>query len=306
MVQINHKLTSLGRELETTSDALGQLAVNNDLLNDSNGQRQQIQEQGYLFFRGFFDRDQVMAVRDFMCRKLNTAGLLDPDYPAIEAIRRPETNIRLTPNLADNNPKLMRLLYSGSMIDVYHRLLGGPVRHFDYTWCRTISPGHGTKPHCDAVYMGRGTPRLYTSWTPIGDASYEDGGLMVMEQSHRIDRLRTHYCRKDVDSVCSNRKTENGSMKKKDPNFGALTYDPVGLRRNLGLRWLTTEYEAGDLVIFTIHTVHGSLDNHGARIRLSTDSRYQRADEPADDRWISIHGKPPTKHGENSQRKMIC
>ena len=79
MVQINHKLTSLGRELETTSDALGQLAVNTDLLNDSNGLRQQIQEQGYLFFRGFFDRDQVMAVRNFMCRKLNTEGLLAPD-----------------------------------------------------------------------------------------------------------------------------------------------------------------------------------------------------------------------------------
>ena len=34
-----------------------------------------------------------------------------------------------------------------------------------------------TGAHYDVVYMGRGTPRLYTSWTPIGDAPLEDGPL---------------------------------------------------------------------------------------------------------------------------------
>ena len=36
-----------------------------------------------------------------------------------------------------------------------------------------------------------------------------------------------------------------------------------------------------------MHTLHGALDNRSpvGRCRLSSDSRYQRVDEPADPRW---------------------
>ena len=154
--------------------------------------------------------------------------------------------------------------------------------------------------------MGRGSQRLLTSWTPMGDVSFEDGGLMIMEKSNHLARLGERYGRRDVDTFCTNRRDEDGKPMKQDPNFGMLTKNPVRLRRTLGLRWLTGEYRAGDVLVFTIRTIHTSLDNHGPRIRLSTDSRYQPAHEPADDRWISIEGRPPKLHGEAARREMIC
>ena len=59
----------------------------------------------------------------------------------------------------------------------------------------------------------------------------------------------------------------------------------------------------GDLLTFTLGTVHASLDNHSDRIRLSSDSRYQRASEPADERWI---GPSPLGHSRAAKRGRVC
>jgi len=50
-------------------------------------------------------------------------------------------------------------------------------------------------------------------------------------------------------------------------------------------------------------TVHASLDNQTNRFRLSSDSRYQLASEPADERWIGAH---PAGHGPAGKKGKIC
>ena len=299
-------LTFYGHELDTSPRAFGLMRSSIDLADDVAALRQRLDGDGYLYLPGYLDRNAVMAARTAICEKLADLGVLDPDHPVGEAICGDATKLSSMQPLAEDNPRLEELLYRGRMVTFYEAVLGGSVRHFDYTWCRSVPPGSGTHPHCDAVYMGRGTPRLYTSWTPIGDVTLEDGGLIVMEKSHHLTRLRNHYCRNDVDAFCTNRRDREGNPKKQDPTFGLLTKNPVRLRETLGLRWLTQDFRAGDLVVFPIFTVHGGLDNHGRRVRLSTDSRYQLASEPADDRWVSIDGKPPREHGEAGRRDLIC
>ena len=71
------------------------------------------------------------------------------------------------------------MLYSGRMMAFFANFLGGEVRHYDFTWLRTVAPGRGTAPHMDIVFMGRGTTNLYTTWTPLGDIPLELGGLMI-------------------------------------------------------------------------------------------------------------------------------
>jgi len=66
---------------------------------------------------------------------------------------------------------------------------------------------------------------------------------------------------------------------------------------------VTTDFAAGDLLTFTTYTLHMSLDNNTDRVRLSSDSRYQRASEPADPRWVGV---APSGHGPASQRGVIC
>jgi hypothetical protein len=61
-------------------------------------------------------------------------GLLDENYPAIEAISRPGAVSPSFDALTENNCPLKKLLYSGRMMVLYERLLGGAVRHYDFTW----------------------------------------------------------------------------------------------------------------------------------------------------------------------------
>ena len=47
-----------------------------------------------------------------------------------------------------------------------------------------------------------------------------------------------------------------------------------------GCRWASTDYQAGDVLLFTSLTAHSALPNSSSEIRLSTDYRYCAASKP--------------------------
>ncbi|HLI00500.1 MAG TPA: phytanoyl-CoA dioxygenase family protein, partial [Acidimicrobiales bacterium] len=192
---------------------------------------------------------------------------------------------------------LQRVLYGSAMTGLFEEIFGEPVRHFDFSWLRAISPGRGTKPHMDNVFMNRGTPRLLTAWVPLGDVPLEMGGVAVLEGSHRLARLQDGYADRDVDTYC----VEDGP----DGEWwnGTLREDADGLRAEVGSRWLTGSYRAGDVLVFTMLTAHCGLDNGSDEVRLSCDIRYQPASEPVDGRWV---GPDPSAHGPRSKVGVIC
>jgi hypothetical protein len=301
------RLTSLGEELDLSETAFGELRPANDALNDPTALRSRMREDGYLFLRGYLDHTMVHDARVEIADRLAARGMLDANFPRIDAITRLGVTMRGDHDLARNNAPLAKLLYTGKMIELYEKLLGGPVRHFDNTWFRAVpGGGQGTYPHCDIVYMGRGTFNLYTAWTPIGDVPLEVGGLMILENSHRHGAELKNYLQRDVDLYCTNRldapDIESGAKTWQDWD-GRLSSHPVSLREKLGGRWLTTHFQAGDVLTFSMATVHASLDNHSNRFRLSSDSRYQLASEPADERWI---GPNPIGHGPAGKKGKIC
>jgi hypothetical protein len=300
-------LKSFGRELDMSEEAFGELRDSSYLAEDGEGLRTRMQEDGYLFLRGYFRRDDVMAARRVIVERLAAEGILRPGTDPMDAILNEGADSRFRPDLTKDNAPLHRLLYTGAMMDFYQRFFGETVRHFDFTWLRALSPGHGTGPHCDVVYMGRGTrEKLLTAWTPLGDAPVSLGGLMILENSHLQHARLRHYLERDVDTYCTNGRhaEEIESGKRLWEWAGFLSKDPVSLREKLGGRWLTTDFEAGDLLTFTMHTVHASLDNASPdRMRFSSDSRYQPAALPADDRWI---GENPPGHGLAGKRGRIC
>jgi hypothetical protein len=237
------------------------------------------------------------------------AGALDPRRDPMEAVAAPSgARSNFSPEHTARNAALETVLYAGRMMEFYTRLLGGEVRHYDFTWLRTMGRGPSTKPHCDVVYMGRGTRRLCTAWTPLGDLPPEMGGLIVLEGSHRRADKLAPYLERDVDAYCTNRADapliESGAKQWQDWD-GSLTKNPVSLREKLGGRWLTAAggFRAGDLLTFGMATVHGAIDNQTNRIRISSDSRYQLASEAIDDRWV---GKNPLGHSVAGKRGRIC
>ena len=133
----------------------------------------------------------------------------------------------------------------------------------------------------------------------------ELGGLIVLEGSHlKSERIRA-YLETDVDAYCENRPGEVKKVKEGGGSShpGWLSANPVTLREKMGGRWLTSEWKAGDLITFKMNLVHGSLDNATDRIRLSSDTRYQKASEPIDERWV---GENPPGHSTAGKRGRIC
>jgi hypothetical protein len=190
-------MTARQRELDLSPAAFGELRRSHDAVSDPDALRTRMTEDGYLFLPGCLDRAEVLDARRVIVERLSQAGLLEPGTDTMEAVAAKNRGGRyFMPELADGNEPLHRVLYDGAMMAVFAWLLGGPVRHFDYTWMRAVSPGGGTAPHCDVVYMGRGTHELYTAWTPLGDIPRTIGGLIVLENSHKqTERLANIFAR---------------------------------------------------------------------------------------------------------------
>ncbi len=295
---------SCGHPLDSAPENLGELRSSAHLVDDARALRERMEEDGYLYLPGYLDRDLVLEARHDIFARLAAEGYLQADTPIMEAYAAPERKSGLRADIARASEPLQRLLYSGRMRDFYTHFLGGEVLHYDYTWLRAVRPGHGTPPHGDSVYMNRGTQNLYTGWVPLGDVSYELGGLMMLEGSHKLDRIRNHYGKKDVDAYCSNRPDAPEYASGRKWWSGWLSNNPRYLRQRLGGRWLTGEFRAGDLLTFTMFTVHGSLDNTTPdRIRLSCDFRYQLASEEVDERWV---GENPIGHTSAGKRGRVC
>ncbi|MGJ3243659.1 MAG: phytanoyl-CoA dioxygenase family protein [Opitutales bacterium] len=302
------ELSSGGRPLDASPDALGAMEEATHLLGDPEALREQLAETGYLLIRGFHDRDRVVAARRSILQKLADADWVDPDGPLEAGRLLPDAEKPAgLLEYAYEEPAVENVIYGPAMMALMDALLGGPAMHFDYTWLRTTPPGNGTPPHCDLVFMGRGTHHLFTCWTPLGDIDYEQGGLMVLEDSHRKRNRIAGYLKGDFDSFCANR-PEAEIDRSERAHAGHLTDNPVRLRQSLGGRWLTTEFRMGDILIFPMYLIHASLDNTSEdRVRLSTDSRYQLATEAVDPRWVRpAPGERPPGHGPHVARGVIC
>jgi hypothetical protein len=311
-----------GRLLDRSDEAFGWLRPSDDLVGDAEGLRARLAGDGYLFVPGLLDREAVRAGRLDLLARVQAAGALDDAYPLEDGVLRPGVeDLGLWQSYPSSSNALMAVIRGEQMLSFFAGILGGEVRTYDFVWLRDQPRSHGVKPHCDLVFMGRGTHEVLTCWTPFGDIPLGGGGLMVLEGSHRTAAARAAgYLSQDVDTYCSNgpnaEAVRDGAMQWEHPEQpapgreweGELAADAVALREDWGGRWLTApEYRMGDVLLFTMGTVHAGTDNTTDRLRLSTDSRYQRADAPIDERWVAgANGEPPVGHGTAAKRGKIC
>lgn len=299
------QLYSAGHALDMDDDKVGLMRDSAAAFDEPAELRRRLDRDGYLYMKGCLDRDEVLAARADLTAQLAAAGALDERFPAMDGICKPDSGYLFTPEITNRSAPVQQLLYSGRLVEFYRRLFGEDILHYDFTWMRAIGRGVGTNPHCDLPYMGRGTHRHLTCWLPYGEFTFDMGGLMILEGSlHRMDLLKSYVFR-DVDSYCANKPREVEAVQSGRTTFGgALSHNPPATRNKFGGRWLTTEFEPGDFVTFGMFVVHGSTDNRSDnRMRISSDSRYQRASEPADERFS---GPNRTGCGLAGKRGRIC
>jgi Phytanoyl-CoA dioxygenase (PhyH) len=297
------RLSVRGQPLDTSDHAFGELRRTPPGSGQSDLPKR-LDDDGYLYLPGYLSRGDVLATRRDLLARFAALGCVAPDTPLDDAVPGLAAS-RLPRNaLARESAPLQQLLYGDSMTDLFERLLSESTRHFDVTWLRAYPPGWGSDPHMDSVFMNRGSPRLLTAWIPIGDIDMTLGGLLILEGSHRLEDVKRDYASRDVDEYCANYDDAAEKAGRDFPAWdGTLSDDAIGLRSQLGLRWLTADFRAGDVLVFTMYTVHAGLDNNGDRIRLSCDSRWQPAAEPIDERFV---GESPAGYSSGSKRPRIC
>lgn len=278
-------LTANGHPVDTSPDRFGQLEPVDSTRDDPAALRDLLAERGYLYFPGLLPAETVLAARREILTKYAIVGEVDDRHPIDDAIAGDraglaQANIRAFSESVRNGYWYRSVTDHPDLLAVHEVLLDGPVRSFDFRWPRFVRPGEGCGFHCDGPYMNRGTSRIVSSWIPLGRVRPEEGALMLLEHSHRSERLHAGYLRADADV----------------DGLQWLDDDPAVVQEQYGGRWLTTEFQPGDVLCFGMHTLHGAIDNRSpeGRCRLSSDTRYQRVDEPADPRWngdrIEGHG----------------
>lgn len=290
--------TSHGVAFDRSPDKFGWLRESQEIAHDKDALQERMTEDGYLFMRGILDKQVVLDARRELLEKLDSVEEIDRDYPLMEAIFSGRSNRAnaSAQNFAQQlrlGEKIRALVHGGKVIEFYETFFGDEVRPFDFIWLRAVRVGAATGCHYDWVYMGRGTKKLYTSWIPIGDVPYSDGALCILENSHKDEELVNTYGASDVDD-----------RSKPNPWGGWFTKNPLEVQEKVGGRWLTAGeggFRTGDMLVFGMWTMHCSMDNRSPvnRIRLSSDTRYQLASEPADHRWV---GDNPIAHGAAAKR----
>lgn len=273
--------TSNGYELSAAPDRLGELeTVPSSIRHDRAALRAQLERDGYLFLRGALDREAVLDFRRYYFDALIGTGVSGPRRDEHDALGH-ATDEPL--DQAAFRHKLFRDIVPGQQ---YVAFCSQPAVRGWYAWflggepflhrrkiIRHIAPaergiGTATQAHYDLLYLRGGSESVLSSWIPLGDTPVARGGLTYLENSHRHVRLE-----------------EAQRTQKRPPDN--MTPDLPGLADEHDARWLTADYAAGDMVVHTSHTIHAALDNTDPDgfIRLSTDIRYQRADDAIDGRW---------------------
>ena len=272
-------LTSNGYELNDSPSRLGVLEEVPDRERfDRDALWARLRRDGYLLLRGALDADDVLAFRRYYFEQTRDSGLVeelsDPVLgiagagPVDLAILRQALFSRVVPG------EQYRAFCSQPAIrDWYAWFLGADTflhrrKILRHTRPGDMGVGTATQAHYDLVYLREGTDRVLSSWIPLGDCPLSRGGLIYLEGSHR--RVM--------------REEAEGQLKRP---AASITADLPALADEHDTRWLVADYAAGDMLIHSAHIIHASLDNvdPDGRMRLSTDIRYQRQDDPIDWRW---------------------
>ncbi|HEY3555824.1 MAG TPA: phytanoyl-CoA dioxygenase family protein [Kribbella sp.] len=220
--------------------------------------RARLRRDGYLYLTGLLDPEVVWAFREYYFG-LTGAATDRASYRKV-----------LFEDIVPG-PEYAAFCAQPALKGWFEWFLGGEPFLHRRKIIRQTAPGENgigtaTQAHYDLVYLREGSDQVLSAWIPLGDCPVSRGGLTYLEGSHH---------RVLADEAAGRLKRPAAS----------ITADLPALATEYDANWLVADYQAGDVVVHTAHTVHAALDNVSSELRLSTDIRYQRADDAIDTRW---------------------
>ena len=161
-----------------------------DLLGNTAALTARLKEDGYLFFRGALDKDEVFAARAEIFERLAAVGeVKDPPAEGIfsGASRRQE----MANDLGEfwksvcKGPKLRQVTHGPRLRNLMAGVFGEPARPHDYIFLRPSPVGRATPVHYDRPFFSRGSERINTVWLALGPVPVADGSLECQRTSKR-------------------------------------------------------------------------------------------------------------------------
>ncbi|WP_029113319.1 phytanoyl-CoA dioxygenase family protein [Mycobacterium sp. URHB0044] len=285
-------LTSNGCVIDQDPAKFGHFRESSEYAADGAVLRERLSEDGYVFLRDVLDKHVLLQVQGAIADELNRLDALDPDGDRSAHLFPARAGLSLY-KVADNISHTERRALTGqpALQAIFRAIFGEEAKSLDYSWPRIAGPGRSEQPHCDWVFMRRGTPRLYTAWIPLMDLPLSHGPLMILENSHLDNPYTRGYLRMDADELgyFDAMRFKHGTL----VHGGNYSRRPNRVRDEFGTRWLSADYRLGDVIIFSTRAVHATLDNRSQGFRTSIDARFQPANDVTDPRFVGPH---PTVH----------
>jgi ectoine hydroxylase-related dioxygenase (phytanoyl-CoA dioxygenase family) len=284
------ELTSNGYPVINSPDQLGRLTPSQAGA-PSAELREQLKEQGYIWLRGFFPREDIIAVRRRFFERMKPTGIVAEGIDAGEGIfsgQRDQTG-QTTKLLMEfvRTAAYESFCFQPRLWQFYEQILQGDVYLHKRKIVRQTYPydPRTTDAHYDLIYLRGGTDTVLSSWIPLGDVPLEMGGLIYLEGSDVFGRqMEAEFAARNAALSPEDRIS---AYNKNMSATGGIGKDLSALVNRYQTRWLAADYEAGDMVVHTSYMIHAATQNNSRenRLRLSTDIRYQRIRDEIDARW---------------------
>ncbi|XP_071114399.1 1-deoxypentalenic acid 11-beta-hydroxylase-like [Haliotis cracherodii] len=282
------------RTVQFPSTYLQELQDCNDKLDDVDALHKELDDKGYLFIRGLHDREEVLAARLAVLQYLKDQGegILHPSEPVEKGVLQQGCGVGCVPTMEGvpsitHRDPVKAVIEGPRPFSFFKKFFGKDVTTLDFKWLRAVPTDAFTGVHVDSVYMSRGSQSLLTMWTPVGDISIEMGVLAMCEGSHQLPGFA------QFQNTYGNLDAEEARLK----GTGWFTTDPFEITDKFGGQWKTTDFKAGDVMVFGMRTVHMSTCNLTNLARISCDTRWQPSDEPADSRYMEGSEGPELAFG---------
>src|SRR5450432_2351686 len=226
MRPLSEPLVSNGFALDMTPERLGWLEPTDPDLPPKQ-LWETYRQHGYLWLKGFFERDVILAFRQYFFDTIFSGA-----KTFFEIVRSQEYEDFCT------MPRLWNF-YQAFLAD-------RPYLHTRKI-IRFTHPGsdYCTGGHYDLIYLRAGTDKLCTSWIPLGDIPVEMGGLLYLEHSDAVGRqMEAEFSVKNADLPPEERiSAYNRNMR----DAGWISTNLVEMAGRFQSRWLIADYEAGDM-----------------------------------------------------------
>lgn len=248
----------------------------NELLGRPEELRARLERDGYLLLRGIIDTEKLQRLRDQITETLADLGWIlggddrDSAKSIVMPFREGEDGYFAALDRVVKLEALYSLAHDDGLMSVMRKALGETAFPHPLSITRLVFPNHPeitTPPHQD-YRNNQGTVKLTAAWIPLGDCRREDGALAILEGSNRAGVLPLQFHLGPGDR-------------------GAVLSEDL-----LKLRWVSTDYKLGDVLLFPSLTVHSALHNKNPlSMRLSVDFRYQLEGEALTEGCLKPHFK---------------